>query len=219
VIAKKDEPTAAPKSRLEDIQFTHGDLNGSVACLGGPEAIAAARIFVGENGGRNLAVNGKYDIVERGPLPIAVFTVAQQEKMLDITFPPPGYEFAALGTRGTAELAAVSKRKDQTIEVSLFNLATGTLSPITEIPAPKGKTTTLTTHLYDRWLVTAYGDAIYMYDIRSARRVDIFKTANHAWIFAADLYGHLLYVRSVPFGEGSDKELPPLQIDLSRLAE
>jgi hypothetical protein len=75
------------------------------------------------------------------------------------------------------------------------------------------------THLYERWLVAAYGDAIYIYDVQSPKRGYGFRTASHAWIFAADLYGHLLYVRSVPFDEGSNTELPPIQIDLDRLPE
>jgi hypothetical protein len=178
--------------------------------------VAAARIFVGETAGETVAVNEKYAIVKGGILPIAAFTVEEHERMLNLAL-PPGYEFAALGTHGTAELAAVSKRTGQVIEISLLNIATEKLSQVMNVPIPKGEPMELRIHLYERWLVVAYGDAIYIYEVQSGREVYFFNTPNHSWIFAADLYGHFLYVRSVPFGEGSDKELPALQIDFDQL--
>jgi len=90
------------------------------------------------------------------------------------------------------------------------------VTELIELPAPNEWPNV---HLYATWLVAANADTVFIKEMAPPNRSFLFKTADNSWIRAADVYGHLLYVRSVPFGADTGHELPALQIDLDLLRQ
>jgi hypothetical protein len=199
------------------VRFSETDLPAGVACLGGSAAVAAARIFTAGNVvSDGVAVNEKYIVEPSSNAPTAVYTVATPTQKLDMTLPPPGYEVAALGTGPTAASAVLIRKNGRTTTVAIEHIPDGKVTNLMELPAPNDWPNV---HLYARWLVAANADTIFIKEMAPPNGSFLFKTADNSWIRAADVYGHLLYVRPVPFGADTSRELPALQIDLDLLRQ
>lgn len=208
------------KKARSNIRFIESDVPAGVACLGGPNAVAAARIFVGENGrwvSGGVAANERYVIEPFSNATTAVYTVESPTRKLNLVLPPEGYEVAGLGTGATSQRAAVFRKNERTITVAIESIPDAELTELIELPASGGKEAWPKIHVYAEWLVAANDDTVLIHQMAPPNRSFMFKTENRSWILAADLYGHVLYVRSVPIGAGSNRELPALQIDLDLL--